>query len=382
MKDVADERRERPQPNVLFELTEGYSQILALLDRSAAMRRIVEDVPALSGVDVAWVGEPDGSDRVVLGHAVNTRTSAVNGLVVPTGCGLGGKVMLQRRPLWVSDYRHSETITHHFNPQVEIEGLGAMIAVPMIYEDRLLGVLYGSNRAESQFGDRTTQALEQAASRAAAAAVVAERARHAAEVAVHEERRRLALELHDTVGAMLFTIGAGLRTLVDELPSGDALHSRLGDIEEQAIEAAAALRGSLHALSAPPEQVALGVALRGDCRAFQERTGIVARFITVTELPGLPRAHIKALTDATREALLNVEKHARARSVVVSVFAVAGGVTVAVADDGVGLPPAGAEESEGLGLPTMSERLARVGGRVSIGRNEDGGVTVQAWVPA
>ncbi|MFF3373786.1 GAF domain-containing protein [Streptomyces sp. NPDC002680] len=378
---MAQKRPRPPQLNLLSELTDGYSQILALLDGSTAMRRIVDDVPASSGVDVAWVGEPDGGDQIVLRHMVNTRTPAMNELTVPKGRGLGGQVIERRRLLWVSDYRRAENITHHFRSQVEREGLGAVIAVPMIYEDRLLGVLYGANRFKSSFGDRTTQALEQAAGRAAAAAVVAERARHAAEVAVHEDRRRVAVDLHDSVGAMLFTIGAGIRALIDELPPGDALQPRLGDIEQQAVEAAAALRGSLHALSVPPEQVSLGVALRGDCRAFQERTGIVARLITVTELPAMPPAHIKALADTAREALLNVEKHAHARSVVLSVFAASNGVTMRIADDGVGLPAAG-KDPEGLGVATMSERLARVGGRLDIGGGEDGGVTVQAWVPA
>ncbi|MET7934118.1 GAF domain-containing protein [Streptomyces sp. NPDC005322] len=378
---MADKRRYQPWPDVLRELTEGYGEILALLDQSIAMRRIVDDVPELSGVDVAWLGEPDGGDRIVLGHTVNARTPAVNGLVVPQGCGLGGQVLLRRRPLWVSDYRRSDTITHDFNAQAETEGLGAMIAVPVLHEGRLLSVLYGSNRENSVFGDRTTQALEQAASRAATAAVMAERARHAAEVAVHEERRRIALELHDTVGAMLFSIGAGIRTLADELPEGDGVHARLNDLKEQATQAAAALRVSLHALNAPPEQVALGVALRGDCRAFEERTGIIARLITVTEMPSLPPAHIKALADATREALLNVEKHAQARSVVVSVFTLSGGVCVTIADDGVG-PPSARGLSGGLGHASMSERLERLGGEVHVSRNEDGGVSVQAWVPA
>ncbi|MGW0557413.1 GAF domain-containing protein [Streptomyces sp. NPDC002926] len=381
MTDEAGKGRERPLPSALFELTEGYSQMLGLLDQSIAMHRVVDDVPELSGVDVAWVGEPDGEDRIVLGHTVNTRTPAVNGLVVPSGCGLGGQVMLRRRPLWVSDYRSSDTITHHFKAQAETEGLGAMIAVPVIHEGRLFGVLYGSNRETAPFSDRTTQALEQAASRAAAAAVVAERARHAAEVAVHEERRRLALELHDTMGAMLFSLGAGIRTLADELSAEHSVQARLSDLEEQAVQAAAALRVSLYALNAPPEQVALGVALRGDCRAFQERTGVIARLIIVTEVPVLGPAPVKALTNAIREALLNVEKHARARSVVVSVFTLSGGVCVTIADDGVGLPPKG-RHSHGLGLSAMSERLERVGGKVHVFRNEDGGVTVQAWVPA
>jgi signal transduction histidine kinase len=90
---------------------------------------------------------------------------------------------------------------------------------------------------------------------------------------------------------------------------------------------------------------------------------------------------IRALVDATREALVNIEKHAHARSVVVSVFAASDGVAVTIADDGVGLPR-DPQETPGLGLAAMSERLSRVGGRVHVAQNDDGGVTVQTWVPA
>jgi len=138
----------------------------------------------------------------------------------------------------------------------------------------------------------------------------------------------------------------------------------------------------LHLLHAPPEQVALGVALRGHCRAFTDRTGIAADLITLTDLPVLPCAGIVALADTAREALLNVEKHARAQHVVVSVFAIRDGVSVAVSDDGTGLD-ADYARRDGLGLASMCERISRVGGTLSIGPNEDNGngVTVQAWVP-
>ena len=131
-------------------------------------------------------------------------------------------------------------------------------------------------------------------------------------------------------------------------------------------------------LNAPPGEVALGVAVRGHCRAFAERSGIPARVITLTDLPELPRASITALSDAVREALLNIDKHARARSVVVSMFGHRDGVAVTISDDGVGF---GDEPGHGLGLAAMTEQLGRIGGRVSIGSNEDGGGTVQAWVP-
>jgi signal transduction histidine kinase len=159
------------------------------------------------------------------------------------------------------------------------------------------------------------------------------------------------------------------------------VRSRLSAIEQQAVEASAALRGSLRVLSAPPEEVALCVALREHTRAFADRTGVNARMITLTELPTLQQSRAAALADATREALLNVEKHARAQSVVVSVFALRGGVTVTVTDDGVGLDADQARD-DGLGLASISERVARVGGTVTIGRNDDGGATFQAWAPA
>jgi signal transduction histidine kinase len=374
-------RPAEPLPDALLALDAEYAEILSLLDRSAAVSRMVATIPALAGVKMAWIGEPDGEDRIVLGNSVNTKFGLVEGLVVPTGVGLGGKVLAARRPLWVSDYLTSRDITHHFRTQASVEGMRAMIAVPIIHDGRLLGVLYGANEEETEFGDRTAQALEQVAARTAAAQVVAERALHAAEVAVHEERRRVALELHDTVGAMLFTLGAGIRRLGDEPGLDATVRARLSTIEQQAVEATAALRGSLRVLSAPPEQVALGVALREHCRAFQDRSGTSARTITLTELPTLPRSRIAALADAVREALLNVEKHARAQSVVVTVFATRDGVAVTVSDDGAGLAHRGTLGA-GLGLPATADRLGRVGGTLSIAGNDDGGVTLQAWVPA
>ncbi len=380
MSDVGNRQGAAIPPDVLLSLDEEYASIIALLDGAVAMQRILTTVPELAGVDLAWVGEPDGDDRLVLHNAVNAYTDIVDGLVVPVGTGLGGRVLAHRRPLWVSDYASSPAITHHFRAQAETEGVKSMIAVPIIHDGDLLGVLYGANRNMTDFGDRTARALERIATRTAAAQVVAERARHAAEVAVHEERRRVALDLHDSVGAMLFTLRAGLQRLSDEPRLDEDIRTRVNALDQQAVDAAAALRGSLRVLSAPPEEVALGVALREHCRAFQDRTGVNARVITLTELPTLPTSRIKVLTDAAREALLNVEKHADARSVVVSVFTLRDGVAMTVSDDGAGLD-SDPVRADGLGLASIAEQVARVGGTVTLSTNDDSGVTLQAWVP-
>ena len=374
----------RPQAwasaDALQELDEGYAQVLSLLDRRTAFRAILDRLPGDIGVDVAWIGEVDPSGDIVLGHAVRTRTDAVDGLVVPPGVGLGGLVMQTGRPAWVADYPSASDLSRQFSRQAEREGVRGMIAVPLVHAGRPLGVLYAADRAETHYGDLAVTALEVAAARAANAAVVAERARHSAEVAVLEERRRLAMQLHDTVGAMLFTIGAGVRSLGDDLARQPDLRARLETIERQAAEAAAVFRESLDALHAPPEAVALAVALRADSRGFEERTGIPTRMLVLDDLPPLHASRSSALASAVREALLNIEKHAWASSVLVSVFASRDGVAVAVHDDGVGPPPDGADRG-GLGLAAATERLERVGGHLTMGRNDDGGVTVQAWVP-
>lgn len=366
--------------DVLLELDEHYAHVLSLLDRRSAFRAILERLPDELDIDVAWIGELDASGNIVLGHAVRTRTDAVEGLVVPPQIGLGGRVVQTRRPQWVADYPATASLTRPFSAEAEREGVKGMVAVPLVHGGRCLGVLYGADRAEGRYGDLTVKALEAAAARAANAAVVAERAHHSAEVAVHEERRRLAFELHDTVGAMLFTIGAGVRKLGDELTQHPDLRAQLETIERQAAEAAAVFRESLQALHAPPDTAALAVALRADCRSFEERTRTPTRLVVLDDLPPLHISRTAALSAAVREALLNVEKHARAGSVLVSAFRGRDGITVAVHDDGVG-PRAKGDDHAGLGLAAATDRLGRVGGYLTVGRNDDGGVTLKAWVP-
>lgn len=363
-------------------LERDYAEVLALLDPAAATRRMTATVPAATGLQIAWSGVPDDDGGGwILCNTFNAATGQLDGTVVHEGTGLGGRTIATGRASRVNDYCTNQFITSHYKALVRAEGLKAMVAVPVTHDGRLLGLLYGANREGDPISDRNTQAMEEVAARTAAARVVAERARHAAEVAVHEERRRLAIELHDTVGALLYTVGAGVRTLGQCEGLDQEVRERLRTIEQHAAEATAALRGSLRVLHKPPEEVALGVSLREHCEAFQKRTGVPARVITLTDLPPLDGARVGALAAAVREALLNIEKHAGARSAIVSVFQVDGGVAVSVADDGVGFP-SGKRPVPGLGITSVTERLARVGGTVTLSPNEDCGATLQMWIGA
>ncbi|HEV2347688.1 MAG TPA: GAF domain-containing protein [Actinocrinis sp.] len=365
----------------LAGLDDERAAVFALLDPGAATAHFAAKIPELGGVDMGWVGRAESLDHLVLSHVVNAATDNVSGLVVPRGAGLGGMVMKTGRPAWVSDYCTDPGITHEFSSQARAEGVKGMIAVPIIGPDGVLGVLYGANRYESEFGDRTVDALNDLAAHTAAASLLAERARHAAEVAVYEERRRLALELHDTVGATLFTLRAGIDRIAGQQHLDESTRDRLAALNRLTHDASAAVHGFTRVLTVPPQQAAIGVALREHCRALTERSGVDARVVVLTELPAMPYSRAGILADAARECLLNVEKHAHAKSVVVSVFAVRDGVGVTLSDDGVGLAENFAEHG-GLGLAAMTARLTRAGGTVVIGPNEEGGVVVQLWVPA
>ena len=179
--------------------------------------------------------------------------------------------------------------------------------------------------------------------------------------------------------AMLFGIAAA-RTISLDVDLSPHL-ARLLFIHEQATEAAVALRQALRSLSDTRRDVALGVSLMGDCRAFEHRTGIRASLVVLGDIADLDEGRKAALLGATREALLNVEKHASASSVVVSLCRTGAGVATVVADDGIGMPKE-PDRRYGLGLRAALERLAQVGGRLMLATDEDqGGTTVKAWVP-
>jgi LuxR family transcriptional regulator, regulator of acetate metabolism len=118
--------------------------------------------------------------------------------------------------------------------------------------------------------------------------------------------------------------------------------------------------------------------VQGDCRDFSSRTGVAAELVVLGDLPRLDEARSGALLRVAREALLNVEKHAHAHSVLVSLYPHEDGLVLSVADDGTG----GTGDVRGLGRSGISEAVERVGGRVSFAGNEEGGSTVRAWVPA
>lgn len=360
--------------------------LLALLDRVAALHGTAALIRDVTGAHSGFVAELDGGqDTAVIRWMAGNRTDVLRDLTVPVGQGLGGRALALRHPARVTDYVSAPTITHQFDQQVSREGFAAMLAVPILDGDRPLAVAYAALRETGWFGDGAVEAVQRVAAQSATALRLAERAEQRTRTALAADRRRLQVALHDSVGAMLFSIGAQVRDLAGASGADPVLAPRLRRLEADVSAAALALRESMHSLSETSPDRALPVAVAEHCRSFEARTGVPARFVQLGTLPPLDSERSEVLVHAVREGLLNVEKHARAASVVVSLGESDGGVQAAVVDDGpcdgaVAAPdlPAGT----GLGLSALSDRVGTVGGRVSLVRDEDGGATLRAWVPA
>jgi DNA-binding CsgD family transcriptional regulator len=232
-------------------LNRELSQLIALLDRDLVLARAVRLLTDGFGFDCAWIAERTNPDGVVIGHTAGNRTDRFHGLTLRNGCGLGGKVFAEGRLAWVNDYLTSPEITHDYDGQVAGERIQCMIAAPIGQGPKAAGVLLGGLREDGSFGGRAAAIVETVAERTAQALVAAERARRSAEAAVFEERQRVALGLHDTVGVMLSAISAGVRRVSGE--TADAIiRERLGTIEQQAGEAAQTLRDTLRTMRTAP----------------------------------------------------------------------------------------------------------------------------------
>jgi signal transduction histidine kinase len=364
-----------------LELLAGeHAQLLLLLDRMAVLRHVADLVRETVGSDLAAVAPREDDGLVVIRFLSGARGGSLQQLNVRRGLGLGGRVFASAVPATVDDYTAARSITHDFDTPVRAEGLHALAAVPIVSGDSVAAIVYAGTRDEgSRFGDSAVDSMIEIASRAGVALDVQHSAAATAEARVSDERHRIAVRLHDSVGAQLFGIGAEVRDLRLTAGADPDMAARLAVLEKRLVEASATLRAAVESLGESPGGDALADAVEGDCHAFEGRTGVSARTIVLGVVPSVDAARRQVLQRVVREALLNVEKHAHAGSVVVTIAGVGDGVSVAVSDDGAGFTPD--PDHRGVGLVSLQESVAQVGGTMSVVCDEDGGTTVRAWVP-
>lgn len=195
-------------------------------------------------------------------------------------------------------------------------------------------------------------------------------------------RAEVAREVHDVVAHTLAAVNVQMGVAHAAFDSRPEVAREALDTARRASRAALdEVRAATALLRAGDAEVAApapGLADLPDLVAGVEAGGV--RVDAELVAPAEPVGEVVGLTvyRVVQEALTNVLRHSGARSVTVRVAPEAGGLAVAVADDGRGPDD---RSRPGLGLVGMAERVGAVGGRLDHGPRPEGGFAVRAWVP-
>jgi signal transduction histidine kinase len=267
--------------------------------------------------------------------------------------------------------------------------------VPLIYGGETVGrLILGPRAGEENFAPADRRLLDDLTHQIGVAAHAVrltdealrlsadlQRSRERLVTAREEERRRLRRDLHDGLGPQLagLTMTAeAARDLVYTHP--ERAEGLLDNLVERAQAAVSDVRHLVYALR-PPALDALG--LLGALRAHADHHndgGVRVSVEAPEELPSLPAAVEVAAYRIVLEAINNVERHAAARACVVRVALdeAAAALRVEIVDDGRGI---GEDHRTGVGLSSMRERAAELGGWCTVEAMAAGGTQVRSHLP-
>ncbi|MFF7865346.1 LuxR C-terminal-related transcriptional regulator [Streptomyces qaidamensis] len=130
-----------------------------------------------TGLPIAFGGLLEAGQQMRISELSGTATHALRSLVVTSGTGLGGKTVALSRPCVVTDYSASRQISHEYDAPVAAEGLRSVLAVPVVVQHRVRGVLYGALRTALPLGGRMLDAAVEAARDVERALVLRDEAR-------------------------------------------------------------------------------------------------------------------------------------------------------------------------------------------------------------
>ncbi len=283
---------------------------------------------------------------------------------LPVEGSLAGLVMRNGAPVLLNDPALVGQALVYEWPQ----DLTALLAVPLHGNGVVIGVLDVVNKPGG-FTDEDVRVISIFANQAAMAIEHARLQQQAEQLAVMQERERMARELHDSVAQSLYSVNLYANAAALALAAGksETVTGYLQELQETAQEGMRDMRLLIFQLHPPElETEGLTAVLQARLAAVEARAGLQIDFRVEGERR-LPIAIEGDLYWIAQEALNNVLKHAQARRVMVRLHYTSASVCLEVSDDGVGfdplaLPPVG---QGGVGLRSITERTARLGAALS-----------------
>lgn len=355
-------------------VTTEFASALVSADYDAALPTLVGRVLQICAADVVWMltPTPDGSD-LVISTARGVDESTVQGTRVPIAGSVVAGVLEGHQARQIDDGSQTEV------PLTEGRRLGPVMAVPLVVGGATQGVLLvGRLERGTRF---TTSDLEMAADFASQASVAMELATARADqqrMATLKDRGRIARDLHDHVIQQLFGTGLQLQSVASSLGAGaaaDAVMRSISDIDASISQ----IRTVIFALSTPLDNARASIR-HALIDVVDELSVGSSPTPQLTFAGPVDLVVVDELADdvvaVSREAMVNVIKHAAAAHSWVALEVADGWVSLEVRDDGVGL----GETDRRSGLANMVTRAVSRGGDCAI-ESGAGGTRVRWRVP-
>jgi signal transduction histidine kinase len=261
-----------------------------------------------------------------------------------------------------------------------VMGANGLMAVPIYVAGYIFFAIFSLQTARAEAARAESERL--LAELQAAHRQLQAYAAQAEELAVQQERNRLAREMHDTLGHRLTVSSVQLQAAQRLIPSApDRATDMVGAVLDEIREGLRELRRTVATLRAPVEaDLALGAAIKRLAVNFQEATGIAVHLTVADDLPPLDASQRHAMYRGAQEGLTNIQKHAHASAAWVELLHSNGAVALHVRDNGVAVAaPSG--DMAGFGLHGLRERAAQLGGQFIVQVVPAGGLEMTMTLP-
>ncbi len=366
-------------PRSLRQLLDAVMTVGSNLDLASVLQHIIQSAVDLVDARYGALGVLDESATGLsqfITVGLDDETYRAIG-VLPKGHGILGLLILEPKPIRLPDL-HEHPDSYGFPPNHP--PMKSFLGVPIRVRDQVFGNLYLTDKTTAEVFTDIDEELVVAL--AAAAGVAIENARlhlRVRELALLEDRERIARDLHDTVIQRLFATGLrlqGAARLAERPEVAERITQAVDDLDltvKHIRTAIFGLEASRRAAGGLRQRI---LALSGEAAGA---LGFDPRVLFDGPVDSTPEQVAVELLAVLREALSNVARHAHASRVDVDVVA-DGDVMLRVVDDGRGLPSE--RRAAGRGMLNMQARAAVLGGTMIAHSGAPSGTVLEWRVPA
>jgi signal transduction histidine kinase len=378
------QERLKRQNRELLALHEAGLDVSGELSRDVVLKKVVEQARNLVGAKYGALSVIDRDNRILsfITAGVTQEERAAIG-PPPIGHGLLGEVLREGHHLRLVDLtKHPRS--HGF--PANHPPMHSLLAVPIPCKGPFLGNLYLTEKADGQqFTGDDEETLERFALQAALAIDNAHLHEQVADLAVAQERLRIAHEMHDGLAQVLGYVNTKVQAAEMYLKreKTEEAGAQLRELATAARGAYSDVRESIVGLrSLPGPQKALDEVLREYLERWQEMSHI-STSLSLDSGIALRPSHELQLVRIVQESLTNVRKHSKATHATVDIRRHGDTLTATIADNGVGFATAPRAKGEfpKFGLSTMRERAESIGGTLVIDSAPGSGTTVRFTLP-